>query len=376
MAADNRPQLRRGFLKAVGASSVGITLAGCTDDDSGEQDIDTDDGADDGSTDDGSWPPPRNLVEFITPTNPGSTRDLVGRYWADFMQEHYPDGVSTSVSATPGAQGILAANAGANADPDGGTVLCLDFVPMLMNEIQREEADYTTTDFANWAIVRQVTRGVQVNHRTTDVEDHWEMTYDELIDAVIEDEWVGGSATGTQYLFYEVLERVEPRLEEGDLNIVTFDGGGELRAAVERGDIDWYCGGFTSNYNREQFYKTQFAVSDDRYPEMNEKIYGNDENAVLLGELGMDEEGAETLIDMMVDAIGLHLPPGTPDNIVETHIETFDTTAEEEPELEETINNALGPGEFVAISGEEVEEQVAAKAQVMYDNQDLLPTEF
>lgn len=374
---------RRKFL-VTGGTGLGIALAGCSgnDDDNGG---DGGNGNGDGGNGDGGsgngteadWPPARGIVDVISPSEPGDTRYVLPSLWASPMANAYPGDIDVTVTPTPGAGGILAANQAWDANTDGGTLLMHALVPMVISQMTEDAARYQTDDFVTLSFLQQKARGIQVSQHSTDVEDHWDWDWDTFVNKVLDENLRFGATALTQFLLRNFIEHYEPRLEPGDIEMVGFDGGGDARAAIQRGQLDGYFGGFGPNYPRDDFYKTMFVFTDDRYSDHVENVRSVDENAVVIGDTTFPDDGVENTVDATMDAECFHLPPGTSDGIIEIHEDAVREAGQSET-LQQDIQSSLGALElnFSQVVGQEARDFAASKVQTLEDNEDLIPTEF
>jgi hypothetical protein len=297
---------RRRFLIGTGAAGT-IALAGCTSGDGGDGGSD---GGSDGSSDGGSdggdggteaWPPTRNTVEIVSPASPGDTRDTLPRLWANNAE--YPDGITTRITPTPGAGGLIASNQVWNAEPVSGSLLTQGMVPMGILQLTNDAVQYEMSEFEQIMAFQTKARAIQVSHHSTDVEDHWDWDWETFTTKVKEENLKFGATAITQFLLRNFIEVNDPNLSEGDIEIVPFDSGGNARATIERGELDGYFGGFGPNYPRDSFYKTQFVFADPRYEAYHEQAQKIDENAVFITDTSFPTDAAEATIDATIDGL-------------------------------------------------------------------------
>lgn len=348
------PVKRRQVLKTVPAIA-GVSLAGCLggDDDPGDDAAPADD-----SSDDVSWPPDRNLVDLIHGSSPGGGPALIAQAWGQWFQEDLPDNISASVSAMPGGGGVTGHNTVWNAEPDGGTMHVSDFNTLLVNELtQPGDVDYTTTGFQNIAMLRFKTRAIQISHHTQDIDGHWGWDWDTFIDNAPDMNF--GAANPNIELLFRMIEHFDERLDEGDLNIINYSGGGDVRSAVLTGDVDVFGGGYASNYRperAEEYYYTCFVATDSRFPEFQEKAFEVDPDSVFFDETTLPQEGAEAIVNATLDAEAFHGPPDLPAEIRQMYEESIERGAPQDTMVAELMHDLVGPLDHNVITGEEVDQ--------------------
>lgn len=317
-----------------------------------------------GETNEGYWPPPRNVVDTIVPVDVGTTTDTITRIWANALEESLD--INTTYTNQPGSSGLLAYNSLYKTEPDGGTAGTVVFNSLIPNQIGKPEvAKYDAKEFIPLKIFYERIRGVQLNPDTTPVDDHFQMTWDDFVEnAPYKLAGTGVHQSLTQYL----LTASDDRLDESDIENVTFDSGSAARAAIKRGDLDGYTGSFASNFapDRQEVYKTQFAIVDDRYPSTVERVKAKHPDATTLQETGFPEDGIQRIVDMTRDAVAHALPPGTPDEVVKKLDEGYQTLYEEHSEsIKETVKDTYDDVDTMYYEGSQ--EETAKFAQNKYD---------
>jgi len=335
-------------------------------------------GSGDGGSGGGSeaWPPDRNTVEFLTPTSPGDTRDTLPRLWANNAE--YPEGISTRVTPTPGAGGLIAVNQAWNADPSSGQMVAQGMVPMGIAQLTNDAAQYSMAEFEQIMAFQTKARAIQVSPHSTDVEGHWDWDWETFTTKVKEENLQFGATAITQFLLRNFIERYDPNLEQGDIEIVPFDAGGNARATIERGELDGYFGGFGPNYPRDEFYYTQFVFASEEYPAYYEQAQKIDENVQFITDTPFPSDDAQATIDATIDGLALHAPPGTPSDVVSTHEEAM-TAASEKDTLRASIANSLGAVELnygTHFIGQDARDFAANKITTLQENSDLIPQDF
>jgi tripartite-type tricarboxylate transporter receptor subunit TctC len=323
-----------------------------------------------------AWPPRRNTVEFLTPTSPGDTRDTLPRLWANNAE--YPEGITTRVTPTPGAGGLIAVNQAWNADLGSGQMVAQGMVPMGIAQLTNDAAQYEMSEFEQIMAFQTKARAIQVSPRSTDVESHWDWDWETFTTKVKEENLRFGATAITQFLLRNFIERYDPNLEEGDIEIVPFDAGGNARATIKSGELDGYFGGYGPNYPRDEFYYTQFVIASEDYPAYHKQAQTIDEDTVFISDTSFPEEDAKAMIDATIDGLALHAPPGTPSDVITIHEEAM-TAASEKEELRASIANSLGAVELnfgTHFIEQEARDFAENKIQTLQNNSDLIPQDF
>lgn len=366
-------QKRRRFLQGIAATGA-LGVAGCLG----------------GVTDDGgdsSWPPARNMVEVMVDTDPGGLIDVLSRHWLNSVEEEWPDDVTGTVSNRPEAQGIIMANELQNGPTDGGQMGGQRINSLMTNYIGAEQANYELMDWEPLAIMSSDTRALQFNPRTTPVEDHFELEWSDFQNLAEDQGLAFPYSNAAQQMFANYVRENDPVLNEDNWELIEVSGGSEARAAMERGDLDGYFGSYVSNYSaRNDAYYTQFVFVDsessfyegiaDTEPETAptvddpaaKTLRENDQGLILNNDGGFAEDNARTAIELVNDSHMLLLPPGTPDEIIQTHEDAFGSAAESD-ELAEAVSNSFAPEDHNPAVGDEVRDVVQSKYESMYEDE-------
>lgn len=373
-------QNRRRFVKGLAAAGV-VGFAGCADD---EGDADVGDGTDDTNGNGGNgpeWPPDRDLVEVSVNTDPGGLIDVQARTWIQYVEEHWPGDVTGTVSNQPEADGILLANNVANDAPrDGGFMAGFRVNSIVTQQIGAAQADYDVRDLNALVGFSTDTRALQLNPRTTPVEDHFELQWEDFQDIAEDQGLTFPYANAAQHVFAQYVRANDPVLNEDNWEFVEVSGGSEARAAIERGDVDGYFGSYVSNYaSRNDAYFTQFCFVDpesefyegiaDTLPEQaptvddpEEKTLRENDHGVILNAGNFPEAEARTAISLVQDTLMLFLPPDTPQDIIDIHEDAWGAAAESE-DLANDIAEAFAPEDHNPIVGDPVREIANQKVE-------------
>jgi tripartite-type tricarboxylate transporter receptor subunit TctC len=377
---------RRKFISALaGAGAVG--LAGCSSSDQGstEEDQSNNDGSSgdgsDGDSQNEGWPPARNIVDMMVDTNPGGLIDILARIWFNEMEAQgaYEGDITTTVTNRPGGAGNVMMNELYNNTPtDGGGLGAMRVNSAIVNQIGADQANFDLSELR--AVVRfsADTRAIQLNPRTTPVEDHWEFSWEDFQNLAEEQGLSFPYSNSAQLVFASYLRANDPVLNEDNWEFISVSGGSEARAAIQRGDVDGYFGSYVSNIStRNDSYYTQFAmvnpeVTPDFYDQIKEvlpetsptasreeKTLANHEQGIIMNTSYPDDAAAK-VCQIVNDHHMAWLPPGTSDEIYDIHAEAFSTAAESDAVAEEVANTFSAP-DHNPLAGQAVQDVADAK---------------
>lgn len=368
---------RRQFVAGVAAAGT-FGIAGCLDDLGSV-----------GGSDDAEWPPDRDQVEVMVNTDEGGLIDVQARTWMPYVEEHWPDDVVGTVTNRPEADGILLANELMNDAPrDGGLMGGARINSLVTNQIGAEQADYDVREMEPLVGFSTDTRALQLNPRTTPVEDHFEMQWEEFQDLAEDQGLTFPYSNAAQHVFGQYVRANDPVLSEDNWEFVEVAGGSEARAAIERGDVDGYFGSYVSNYaSRNDAYFTQFVFVNpdsefyegiaDTLPEEaptvddpEEKTLRQNDHGVILNAENHPQDAAETAITLVEDTLMLLLPPDTPDEIIDIHEEAWGAAAESD-ELAQEIADAFSEEDHNPIVGDPVRDIANEKVDTFLEDDEV-----
>lgn len=369
-------------------------LAGCLggdgdgdggDGSDGGSDSGSDGGSDDGS-DDGSdneyeeWPPSGDRIDFTTASSPGDGSFTYVTTYAEFMPEYLPmgDQLSVEVESIPGLNLMRHPNRMySDAPTDGGELGLNTLGAMANNQVQNpDEAEYDLRDFRYPFSTRSYTRGIILNHRTTPIDDLWEMTWDDYV------EWAPdlnhatwgvshGSAMACRLLWHFSDEL---SVEEMEDQFVHFGSGSDLRAAFEREEVDVVLSSFAGQYpeERQHYYKLQLMFVDSRMQGWLDNVKEVEPDVQTLHEdTNLETENVQTIVDLVADRFITMLPPGTSDEVYDIYVDMAREMAEDE-DLYDAIDNNLGDARFNHAPNFEVDEAAISALEAREENMDLL----
>ncbi len=285
---------RRAFLTACGAAALPLT--GCATQ------------AVPGSSQGADYP--SHSIQYILPFDPGGESDITARLQQSPLEKTL--GASVVVSNRPGGGGAVGWSELVNqARPDGYTIMGANIPHVVLQPLARGEAGYETDDI-KWAYIFQSTPNALVVSADGDFE-----TLEDFLDAAQSQELtLGGSGsftanhTGTLTL---------ARDADAQLTYVPFSGTAAASPALLGGQVDGLM-----TYNTEaldlqdQGVRVLAVASEERLPEFPD--------VPTLVEAGFDTvEGAWR---------GIAVPPGTPDEVVDTLADAF-AQINQDPEVVE-----------------------------------------
>lgn len=180
-----------------------------------------------GSNDESTDEFPSSSIDFILPSSPGGSTDMIGRAFGTALEE--PLGQSVTPVNRPGANGAVGGKEGLNKKADGYTVTMLfqsllAITPLAVddnNPIEFEDMDVLTPlTFEDYVLV--------VNANDTDAE-----TLDELLEQDNLSFGTAGVGTGGQFSQAILLS-----MAETDYRDVPLDGGGPAVTALLGSQVD------------------------------------------------------------------------------------------------------------------------------------------
>jgi tripartite-type tricarboxylate transporter receptor subunit TctC len=264
-----------------------------------------------------------------------SSLGTVGRIVANRLGKHLPGQPAVDAETVEGAFGVQLLRQLVETEPRDGSVVAM----LLLNVVQRYVVDPTAYDFVpaelQWVGSLAKSVGFCVKDKDSDVS---------LADSGLK--FGAASKTGIFYALPAILKQAT----KSDYDIVVgFKSENELVAALDRGEIDVYCGTSYSTFEREDRADTQTILGGFGSPEM-------------LAELGVEDLGASfNHLDRKVLDLAtvnypyfyaLALPPGTDSATVAAYRQAFAALNQDPAFLDEIRANV---GEYAPTPGEEVQ---------------------
>lgn len=180
-----------------------------------------------GSSDESTDEFPSSSIDFILPSSPGGSTDMIGRAFGTALEE--PLGQSVTPVNRPGANGAVGGKEGLNASADGYTITMLfqsllAITPLAVedsNPIEFEDMEVLTPlTFEDYVLV--------VNANDTDAE-----SLDELLEQDTLSFGTAGVGTGGQFSQAILLS-----MADTDYRDVPLDGGGPAVTALLGSQVD------------------------------------------------------------------------------------------------------------------------------------------
>jgi tripartite-type tricarboxylate transporter receptor subunit TctC len=361
---------KRQVLKGMGMLGAGgmTWLAGCT---GGEQETEeTTEESTETTTEEVSgeqvFNPFRGIVDNLVPAAPGGGTSASARAYAENMEPHYPGDIRTTVTHRPGAEGNIMHQEVYDGPEDGGLLghSTINF----LNDAHLSVDFIDQADFHMLGGKTFTARTIMVSPHSRDLDDHFEWTWDDLIQSAQEKSLNCAVVAADQFVIPELLFRQDDRMTRGETyDFVNFEGGAPARQAFLAGDVDIYVAGLTHGYAAEysEFYKAQWVVAnpDTLDPNVVETysnlesyegtVSGVPEEGWITNAPGVPEEEAEIASKIGIGSYLAFAPPATPDEIVDVHREAFQLAAEESGTRDQ-MEQFFHPARVTYLDGETV----------------------
>ena len=284
-------------------------------------------------------------VSIIVRASPGGGWDMYARLAARHMGKYIPGNPSIIVQNMPGAGGMISVNHVYNRARRDGTVIGQFPTDYVFSQLVGDPAVKFDTRQFNWigAFAR----------RTSTCVARTDTAFQKLQDVIGSKEpmFVGavgrGDGTGIEPLLLNELLGTNFRITHG------FRGTSDIRAAMERGELDGLCGwGWESIQatGMELLEKGRIRIlvqiADQRHPDIPKDV-------PLITELVPKKDGALLNTYLITRVVGwnLMLPPGVPQERIETLRRAFERTMEDKAFLAEAERARLS---IDPIRGEEM----------------------
>jgi tripartite-type tricarboxylate transporter receptor subunit TctC len=260
---------------------------------------------------------PAQVVLKIS-NDPASSWDIVGRLTAPYLQSHLPGNPAIAIENVPAASGMQLSRQMVTTEPTDGSVVGM--VPL--RAISTFKTDPSKLDFdptgLRWVASLAAPTPLCVAKKGSGLK---------LTDPGI----TLGTTTKTSSFY--VMASIAKLVSKNDFRIVAgFEGEGELMAAVERGEINAYCGITYSTFLREGRGEIQDILGGVGEPSVLAKVGAPD---LLAGVDGLDRQAIDLLTSGFVKFYAFALPPGTPDEVLATYRTAFAELAKDEAYLAE-----------------------------------------
>ncbi|WP_447957243.1 Bug family tripartite tricarboxylate transporter substrate binding protein [Vreelandella sp. EE7] len=201
---------------------------------------------------------PERPINMIVGFGTGGSADRLARLMSGYISEEI--GVPVQVSNRPGAGTQVASNYVLNMPDDGYTVYASTFAPYLTNSILTGGANFSVDDF-NYINFQWFDLDLIAANEDSGYED-----LPELLEAIRdEDTQVRGAVVqgSAGHLMVRLLLD-QAGIDQDNLNLVTYNSGGEARSAVAGGQVDFVSISAQGSEGIREFLTPLAIVSDER----------------------------------------------------------------------------------------------------------------
>lgn len=373
MANDNHPHerktKRRRFLQTVGAAGT-VGLAGCTSDTGDGSDGGSDDGNGDGSGNGQDSTEEEQSVDFpdrdmrvIIPFSAGGGYDFYARALAKHLPDHLPEEVNVQAQNVTGAEGRIALQELANADPDGHTISIMH-VQRFTQQTHLYDEDYDLREFTWLPTITEEFDSIAIA-------DHVDIdSWDDFVEGIQNEELIeastGPTSGGTVSMI--TLGQVTGLWDSDAIldNQVITDGTGDSISLLIGGDADYINGSYSSIL--------PYVESGDLTPIM---FYNLDDSippeapdwAETLGTADIDN--AQAVRDITMTVRSFAGPPDIPDDVHETLSQSISDAIQSDDLQAEAEENERP---IVYRDAESTEELVHGAIEAWGEQEELLET--
>lgn len=283
---------------------------------------------------------PERPIELIVPSSPGGGSDTAARTFAEHFARNLGEGASIAILNKDGGGGALGIALAAAAAPDGYTLGQLQSPQVVSKQFENANVRFGAGSFEYIGIVTADAHAVAVR------KDSHIKTWADLVAAAAAGPIncaVTGSGGGPQLATLRLIEMGGPTL-----NLVSFDGGSEARAALLGGHVEALCINIGGMFQAIDEITVLGIASEARNPALPD--------TPTFRELGIDLLAGTDRI--------LAAPAGTPAEILDRLRAAYEATMADPAFLEaaEKVDMQLGPmsGEAVAAALKAEEESYRA----------------
>ncbi|MBA2777758.1 Bug family tripartite tricarboxylate transporter substrate binding protein [Billgrantia kenyensis] len=214
---------------------------------------------------------PDRPVDLVVGFGTGGSADRMARAMSTFLSEELE--VPVRVTNRPGAGGQLAASYILSAEDNGYSVLASTFAPYLPNAIVANGADFSIEDFS-FINIQWFDMDIIAANRNSGYENLAALLEDiknrpgRVRGAVIQ----GSAGHLTTRMLLD-----EMGIPQENLNLVTYQNGGEARSAVAGGQVDFIAISAQGSEGIREFLNPLAIVNDERVsqwdaPSLNEAL--------------------------------------------------------------------------------------------------------
>lgn len=272
---------------------------------------------------------PKEAIKMIVPFNPGGGSDTRARLICSYWEKYLPGDKPIVIINKPGGGGILGLTEVYNAKPDGLTLVIMDTVGMVLNELTAD-VRYKTLDFEPIGQTNAYTRVLVTNPKTIPDGCSWQEVVDKIYDYRIATVGFGT----TPHMGVVAIGEVGEFYDSAKLKLVHYDGTGASIAGFQRGEIDIMIGSIESHssYAADGLMKFNMVFADERHfmcPDVPTSV----------------EEGLRNVEKINAITYGnsvIFAPPKTPENVLSVLQDSLEQ-AMKDPELIQKGLDAKNP---------------------------------
>nr|WP_249978295.1 tripartite tricarboxylate transporter substrate binding protein [Halomonas olivaria] len=214
---------------------------------------------------------PERPLNMVVGFGTGGSADRLARIMSGYISEQA--GVPVQVTNRPGAGTQVASNYVLNVPDDGYTVYASTFAPYLTNSILTGGADFSVDDFS-YINFQWFDLDLIAANKDSGYED-----LPSLLEAIREERGQvrGAVVQGSAGHLMVRLLLEEAGIPQENLNLVTYNSGGEARSAVAGGQVDFVSISAQGSEGIREFLTPLAIVSDERIeqwdaPTINEAL--------------------------------------------------------------------------------------------------------
>ncbi len=272
---------------------------------------------------------PKDAIKIIVPFNPGGGSDTRARLICSYWQKYLPGDKPIVIINKPGGGGVLGLTEVFHAKPDGLTLVIMDTVGMVLNELTAD-VQFKTLDFEPIGQTNAYTRVLITNPKTIPDGSSWQKVVDKIYDYRIATVGFGT----TPHMAVVAIGQVGEFYDPFKLKLVHYDGTGASIAGFQRGEIDIMIGAVESHssYVADGLMKFNMVFADERHfmcPDVPTSI----------------EEGLNKVEQINAITYGnsvIFAPPKTPENVLSVLRDSLEQ-AMKDPELIQKGLDAKNP---------------------------------
>ncbi len=267
-----------------------------------------------------------------------SSWQVVGRLVVAHLGKHLPGNPTVELEGVDGGRGMQLLRQLAETEPGDGSVLGMVSASLMQSYVLTPEVYDFDPSGGHWvgALVRSVGYCVAREGSTTS----------------LTDEGVILGATGKLHSFYATAATIKELLNETANIIVGFQNENELMAALDRSEIDAYCGPTRSTYEREGRKATQKILAGFGNPEQLAALGVPD---LYAGITGPDRQAVDLVGFSSTLFAPIVLPPSADAETVALYRAAFDAL-NADPTFQAEMLAVIT--EYVAVPGEALQAEI------------------